>query len=355
VLSDEAQARTHERAARLGRALWGRPAIFAAGIVVGGLLGGFAASGGFDPVFHIASELFGTPEGPAEPASAPAPVKTAAIAPPTATPAARTPAKAIVVAVAPRPAGSGVAAAARPGPVRPLALGHAVTVGVFGDSLADGLWTALYRDLRDGKSINVVRFSQVSTGLTRYDYVDVQAKTDAQLAARHVDVAVILFGTNDQQGIIDGKAVYPFASPQWRATYVARIDALVASLRRQGAQVYWVGLPRMQRAGFDQRAALLNGIYAQRMAQLGVPFLSSTAETSDETGAYAAYLAEPGGRRKVLMRANDGIHLSMAGYLRVAEPVAERIRGDLAAQTQRVAVSSPAPLASAALTASAHP
>lgn len=28
------------------------------------------------------------------------------------------------------------------------------------------------------------------------------------------------------------------------------------------------------------------------------------------------------------MRANDGIHMSMAGYLRISEPVAERLKRD---------------------------
>jgi hypothetical protein len=355
VLSDEAQARTHERAARLGRLLWGRPAIFVAGALLGGLLGGFAATGGFDPLLRVVADLIGTPAPP----SLPAPVKTAS---------APTPLPAVVKAVARAPdipalkaaAGSGVAAAAASGPIRPLALGRTVTIGVFGDSLADGLWAGLYRDLHEGKTFNVVKYSQVSTGLTRYDYVDIQAKTDAILAAHHVDIAVIMFGTNDQQGMIDGKAVYPFASPQWRATYMARIDALVASLRRQGATVYWVGLPKMRGDSFDQRASLLNAIYQQRMAALGVPFLASTAVTTDESGGYAAYLAAPGGKKKILMRANDGIHMSMAGYLRVAAPVAERIRADLAASAPRIAVSTPAAgpgVVSAALTttASAHP
>ena len=354
MLSDEAQARTHERAARLGRLLWGRPAIFVAGALLGGVLGSLAATGGFDPALQLASDLFGT----AAPTPAVVPVKTASVTTPPPV-VGKTVAKAPAVPASTAATGSGVAAAAASGPIRPLALGRTVTIGVFGDSLADGLWAGLYRDLHEGKTFNVVKYSQVSTGLTRYDYVDIQAKTDAILAAHHVDIAVIMFGTNDQQGMIDGKAVYPFGSPQWRATYMARIDALVASLRRQGATVYWVGLPKMRGDGFDQRAAMLNGIYQQRMAALGVPYLASTAVTTDEAGGYAAYLAAPGGKKKILMRANDGIHMSMAGYLRVAAPVAERIRADLAASAPRIAVSAPAAgagVVSASLTTtSAHP
>ena len=54
-----------------------------------------------------------------------------------------------------------------------------LTIGVFGDSMADGLWAALYRDLGDLDGVDVVKFSEVSTGLSRYDYVDIQAKSTA--------------------------------------------------------------------------------------------------------------------------------------------------------------------------------
>jgi hypothetical protein len=211
--------------------------------------------------------------------------------------------------------------------------GRMLTIGVFGDSMADGLWTALYRQLHDPRSIDVVRFSQPSTGISRYDYVDVQEKTSEQLAQRRVDIAVILFGTNDEQGIVEGRNVYAFNTPGWVGIYEARIDALVSLLRERGAQVYWVGLPKMGRQGFDQRAQILNAIYARRMASLGVPFIPTVPETVDVAGEYDDYLPEDG--RPRLMRARDGIHMTMAGYLRIAAPVSQRIRTDLAAAGKR--------------------
>lgn len=63
------------------------------------------------------------------------------------------------------------------------------------------------------------------------------------------------------------------------------------------------------------------------MRALGVPYLETAALTSNEAGGYEAYLPNDSGR-KVLMRANDGIHMSMAGYLRISGPVAERLRRD---------------------------
>jgi hypothetical protein len=224
-------------------------------------------------------------------------------------------------------------AAPRPAPgsakIAPPA-GGPLTVGVFGDSLADGLWAGLYRQMHAGKGVQVIKFSQPATGLSRYDYVNVQARTEGQLADRHVDVAVILFGTNDQQGIVEGGKVYPFGDPGWRDVYGRRIDALVATLRRQGAVVYWVGLPKMRAAGFDGRAATLNALYQQHMAALGVRFIPTDGATEDAQGAYAAYLPDEVSGRMTLMRANDGMHMTMPGYLRIAAPVAASIRADRA-------------------------
>jgi hypothetical protein len=200
-------------------------------------------------------------------------------------------------------------------------------IGVFGDSMADGLYTGLYRELDGTPGVTVTKFSEVSTGLSRYDYVDIHAKTTRQLDDQPVDVAVILFGTNDAQGIsIDG-VVHDFGTDGWKAAYARRVDDLVALLRSRDVAVYWVGLPRMKRPTFDARMTIINDVVEGRMKALGVPYLETVDLTSNAEGEYEAYLSGAGGRRQ-LMRANDGIHMSMAGYLRISAPVAERLKRD---------------------------
>ena len=224
-----------------------------------------------------------------------------------------------VIPVAPAvPAVTPLSARLAQGPLR---------IGVFGDSMADGLYTGLYRDLRDEPKVTVTKFSEVSTGLSRYDYVDIQAKTERQIAETPVDVAVILFGTNDAQGISLDGVVHDFGTEGWKAAYATRIDDLVTMLRGRDVAVYWVGLPRMKSGRFDGRMALINGVVEARMKALGVPYLETTGLTSNAEGRYEAYLPNKAGR-KVLMRANDGIHMSMAGYLRMSGPVAERLKRD---------------------------
>lgn len=226
------------------------------------------------------------------------------------------------VAAAPAPA----PAAVRVTPLRARLAQGPLRIGVFGDSMADGLYAGLYRDLQD-QNVSVTKFSQVSTGLSRYDYVDIQAKTRAQLDATPVDVAVMLFGTNDAQGIDTGGVVHMFGTDGWKAAYGQRIDDLVALLRSRNVAVYWVGLPRMKRDSFDGRMMLINGVVEARMRALGVPYIETVSLTSNDEGGYEAYLPTGSGRR-VLMRANDGIHMSMAGYLRMSAPVAARLKRD---------------------------
>ena len=213
-------------------------------------------------------------------------------------------------------------------PLAERAASGRLRIGVFGDSMADGVWTALYRDMRGQPGVTVIKFSEVSTGLSRYDYVDIQAKTARQIAEQPVDVAVILFGTNDAQGISLNGEIHDFGTDGWKAAYAKRVDDLVALLRGQNIVVYWVGLPAMKRAGFDAKMSLINEVVSARMQALGVPYIETESITRNAEGEYDAYLPETGTGRERLMRANDGIHMSMAGYLRITEPVAARLKRD---------------------------
>ncbi len=238
---------------------------------------------------------------------------------------------AVPAAALPPPA-AGLPAAVAGDADAPAALRRAVAakrsfrIGVFGDSFGDGLWAALYHQLPRREAFQVLRYAQQATGFTRYRQLDLEAELERRLQEGPVDVAVISFGANDVQGVVAGGKVAAFLSPRWKAEIGARITRYVKRLRGQGAEVFWVGLPQMRDAGFDGQVQALNAFHAGLMAELGVPFIDTRAAAAGPDGRYASHLINPATGTPWLVRAGDGIHMSMKGYRLLTEQVAARVR-----------------------------
>ncbi len=213
-----------------------------------------------------------------------------------------------------------------PGIVNAIKDGRPIRVGIFGDSFGDGIWSALYDQLSRRSGYQVIKYSQQATGFTRYKTLNLEAHDRGRLAAAPVDIAVISFGANDMMGVADGGRVYALLTPGWKAAIARRVTSYVAMLRAQGAIVYWVGLPKMREPAYDADAARMNAFYRDLMRQLGVVFVDTASYSVDADGRYSAYLPDPATGRPFLMRANDGIHMSFKGYVRITRGLAGRIR-----------------------------
>ncbi len=213
-----------------------------------------------------------------------------------------------------------------PGPrlVRTLAAGDRVRIGVFGDSFGDGVWAALYWRFPKSRNFEVVRFSQEGTGFTRYQQLNLEERAKAQAAQAPVDIAVINFGANDTQGLFDKGHVWRLLSPNWQAVYADRAQRYVEALRAKGFTVFWMGLPRMRKDSYDYDLDQLGATVSERMARLGVPYISVRDLSVDQNGAYSDYLTVADGKSR-LMRASDGVHMTAAGYARLSDPVARQI------------------------------
>jgi uncharacterized protein len=208
--------------------------------------------------------------------------------------------------------------------------GNTIRVGVFGDSFGDGVWTALYRLLPAKDGFRVVKYSQQSTGFTRYRRLNLLAHDEEQIGADPLDVAVIAFGANDAQGVCDAGKCGALMSPLWQQVIGRRVADYVSMLRRHGAAVYWVGLPVMRDAAFDHDAQAMDAFYRRTMRDLGVPFIDIRPLTTDGEGHYQAYYRDGDGAPR-LVRAGDGVHMSMNGYIRVTKALAARIKATVAA------------------------
>ncbi len=228
--------------------------------------------------------------------------------------------------IVPEPAPVSETRPIQPGIVNAIAAGRPVRVGVFGDSFGDGIWSALYNQLGRKAGYQVLKYSQQATGFTRYRTLNLEEHDRGRLAAAPVDIAVISFGANDMMGVASGGHVYALLTPNWQAEIGRRVTGYVSMLRAQGAIVYWVGLPKMREAAYDADVVRMNAFYRQLMGQLGVPFIETAPYSVDADGRYAAYLPDPTSGKPILMRANDGIHMSMNGYVRITRGLAGRIR-----------------------------
>jgi hypothetical protein len=206
-----------------------------------------------------------------------------------------------------------------------LRQGRPVRVAVFGDSFGDGVWWGLQRQLPRA-TFDVVKYSQPATGFTRYKQLNIEAHTAEQIGSEAIDIAVVSFGANDALGIITDDGKYgPMLGDRWKTQIAARLDRFVGLLRRHHAMVYWVGLPRMREAQTDADIGAVNDFYSSEMARLDVPVIDTRPLVSDKKGQYAAYLPAPGTGKSTLLRAGDGIHMSMTGYLWITKGLVTRI------------------------------
>jgi len=208
--------------------------------------------------------------------------------------------------------------------------GGQIHVGVFGDSFGDGVYSALYRLLPAKAGYQVDKYSQPSTGFTRYRRLDLEQHDDEQIDGQPLDIAVISFGANDAQGVCDSGHCGALMGQFWQRVISARAESYVAMLRRHGATVYWVGLPVMRDPAFDADARAMDEFYRGLMARLDVPYIDIRPLTTDAQGQYQAYYLDKDGTPK-LFRAGDGVHMSMNGYIRIAKGLAGRIRASVAA------------------------
>ncbi len=188
------------------------------------------------------------------------------------------------------------------------------SVGVFGDSLGDGLWSGLYTVTKSNPNLHLYRHSKIGAGFTRPDYATWFADFVASLDETRLTDAVIMVGANDRQGIRDeNRKGYVFQSEGWRRTYGGRIDAILAELTKRHVSVIWVGLPVMRSEELNTGSLYLNELFQERARHGGATYLSLAESFKGEDGAFAAYQPDKSGHLRQI-RAEDGVHFTGYGY-----------------------------------------
>ncbi len=204
---------------------------------------------------------------------------------------------------------------------------------VVGDSQAQGLAGGLQRQLLRDRTWRVIDRSRISTGLysaVKYDWPgSIGSIANSEAGA----VAVAMFGANDRPNIRSKGVIDPARADAWSAPYCAHIRAVVDALKKTCAGVVWVGHPIVRDPVFAEDMAFLNNLYMTEAQAGGAQWLPTWSMFADKDGHFDAHGVALDGHTERL-RADDGVHLTAAGYDVLAHALLPLLRTDLGAPAQ---------------------
>ncbi len=198
---------------------------------------------------------------------------------------------------------------------------------ILGDSLAaTGFGALLQKQLDAHPDIKCFRKAKSATGLARPDFYDWMAEGKRQIAARDPHLVVVILGGNDGQDLTNksgkGKRVH-WKTEEWDDAYADRMNAFLEEIAGEDRQVLWLGLPRMGMRSFEKKLELIRSVQEtavrEKLGERG-EYLDTTDMTSDENGALLKR-ADVGKKKNQSLRADDGIHFTMAGSQYFADRV----------------------------------
>ena len=235
------------------------------------------------------------------------------------------------------PGGSGPTTTVPPDVVRPTlrapAAGEPLRVYIGGDSIIRDAGDAFLNVASDSPLFETTIHYENATGLTRPDFYDWPAAFADDMENHRPEVAFILFGGNDSQGIIgaDGRTYPGPGDAGWRVEYARRVGQVMDVLRADDRVVYWVGLPPMRDDGFDRRAGVMNAIYEEEAStRPWMTYLDTHEIFGDEDGDYVERKVDASGAL-VDLRQEDGVHLSQPGATRLARVMLDLIDQEIRA------------------------
>jgi lysophospholipase L1-like esterase len=217
--------------------------------------------------------------------------------------------------------------------LRPPAAGAPLRVYIGGDSIVRDAADAFLRIAGDSPLFETTVHYENATGLSRPDFYDWPAALVEDMATHRPEVAFILFGGNDSQGLIapDGQTFQGPSDPGWRKEYARRVGGVMDALRADDRIVFWIGLPPMRDDGFDDRARMMDDIYrSEAESRPWVTYLDTVPTFGDDDGRYVERKPNASGDL-VDLRQADGIHLSSPGADRLARVLLDHIDEEIQA------------------------
>ncbi|HEY8379108.1 MAG TPA: DUF459 domain-containing protein [Nannocystis sp.] len=197
---------------------------------------------------------------------------------------------------------------------------------VLGDSLAaTGFGALLEKRLDAHPDIECFRKAKSATGLARPDFYDWETEAKKAVEQRKPDLVVVIMGGNDGQDLTTksgkGKRV-AWKSDEWNDAYKERVSGFLREISAEGRKILWLGLPRTNTTNFEQKLTTIRQIQSQAVAELGdaAVYLDTSPFLTDDAGNLIQ-TATVGKSKNAALRADDGIHFTMAGSEYFADKV----------------------------------
>jgi hypothetical protein len=209
---------------------------------------------------------------------------------------------------------------------------------VMGDSLAEGMYSGLYRVLKDDARVTVDKRTKVNTGIVRSDRYDWNEAAHEIAREKTFDVAVVVFGANELQSIRENGHAYHFGQPGWVERFGRRVDDIIAALTDQKIATYWVGLPITRKDRYQDDYAYVNNLFREAAARNGIRYVETWNAFADANGEFTEFGPSLNGE-EIQLRADDGVHFTPEGYDKYASLVADVLRKDVAAAEPDIAKS----------------
>jgi hypothetical protein len=214
--------------------------------------------------------------------------------------------------------------------INPFPTGDRYRILVLGDSLGEGLWTGLYRNFEDDNTIEFVKHTRPNGGLLSSTW---ESDLADALKDGTFQIAVVMYGANDDQSMKVGGDWVKVGSDPWRQAYGERVEAVIKKLRAANLAVYWVGLPIMRSPTQSADAQMMNEVYREKAFINGAKYVDIWNGFMDEGGRFSAYGPDLTGQARRL-RADDGVLFTMRGNVKLAGYVEKELRRDLAIAKQ---------------------
>ena len=211
----------------------------------------------------------------------------------------------------------------------PFPEGERYKLRVIGDEYGEGIHHALIEAFSSEPRLDIEKKHTAISGLTRPDS-DAEIKSVIQAAVRErPHVAVVMLGSADRWSYrtSDGKR-HAVGTPEWRKVYAQRADEVIRGLKSAGVGIYWIGLPIMRKWETNEAAQAQNQVFRERAYLNGIRFIDVFASFADEQGEYNAYGPDVAGKSR-LLRDADGMHMTDAGYQKLAHFLERELKRDL--------------------------